>query len=384
MTARLVVAVSTLVLSLPSLSPLYSADYLWTGAVSSDWADAANWNPNTTAPGPGDHATINFGSPSILTTAIVADLDLNGGTLGGSGSLTVTNLFTWTGGTMAGMGSTTIASDAQLLISGDTTKTLDSRTLTNLGTITWSGSGNILVKNAAPLFNEGLFDIQSDATYQKDTWSAAGSFSNTGTLHKSAGTGTSTFDQIPVSCTGKLVADQGTLQINSSLTLAPTTIIDIGISGPNSPNNYGQIISPNPITLKGTLQVSYLNDYSPEPQTFYSAISAPLQGTFLNFLAPAVSDGLFLNPVYLPDRVQLELISPTPVLKTKGDFNNDGLFSFDIQGAVNQQYGVDASTNLVDWVRIQTGTIPASTVWTFADTDQLTFPQRFYRVSYNP
>jgi hypothetical protein len=52
-----------------------------------------------------------------------------------------------------------------------------------------------------------------------------------------------------------------------------------------------------------------------------------------------------------------------------------GQFSFNVSGAVNQQYVVQASTNLVDWVSVQTNTAP----FTFVDANAGQFSQRFYR-----
>jgi hypothetical protein len=52
-----------------------------------------------------------------------------------------------------------------------------------------------------------------------------------------------------------------------------------------------------------------------------------------------------------------------------------GQFSFNVSGAANQQYVVQASTNLVDWVSVQTNTAP----FTFVDPDAGQFSQRFYR-----
>jgi hypothetical protein len=52
-----------------------------------------------------------------------------------------------------------------------------------------------------------------------------------------------------------------------------------------------------------------------------------------------------------------------------------GQFSFNVSGVTNQQYVVQASTNLVDWVPVQTNTAP----FTFVDADAGQFSQRFYR-----
>jgi hypothetical protein len=52
-----------------------------------------------------------------------------------------------------------------------------------------------------------------------------------------------------------------------------------------------------------------------------------------------------------------------------------GQFSFNVSGVANQQYIVQASTNLADWVSVQTNTAP----FTFVDASAGQFSQRFYR-----
>jgi hypothetical protein len=53
----------------------------------------------------------------------------------------------------------------------------------------------------------------------------------------------------------------------------------------------------------------------------------------------------------------------------------NGQFAFGVSGVTNYQYVVQASTNLVDWISVQTNTAP----FTFVDSDTNQFGQRFYR-----
>jgi Immunoglobulin domain len=52
-----------------------------------------------------------------------------------------------------------------------------------------------------------------------------------------------------------------------------------------------------------------------------------------------------------------------------------GQFALNISGVTNYPYVVQASTNLVDWVSVQTNTAP----FTFVDSNASQFSQRFYR-----
>jgi hypothetical protein len=53
-------------------------------------------------------------------------------------------------------------------------------------------------------------------------------------------------------------------------------------------------------------------------------------------------------------------------------------FSFTVTGDTGQQYVVQASTNLLDWVSLQTNAAP----FLFADTNAAGFHQRYYRTYY--
>jgi Concanavalin A-like lectin/glucanases superfamily/Immunoglobulin domain/Fibronectin type III domain len=58
----------------------------------------------------------------------------------------------------------------------------------------------------------------------------------------------------------------------------------------------------------------------------------------------------------------------------------NGQFALSVSGVTNYQYVVQASTNLVDWVSMQTDSCP----FTFVDSNASQFRQRFYRTYYLP
>jgi hypothetical protein len=58
----------------------------------------------------------------------------------------------------------------------------------------------------------------------------------------------------------------------------------------------------------------------------------------------------------------------------------NGRYAFVVSGASGYKYMVQASTDLVNWVSIQTNTAP----FTFVDTNAGQFSQRFYRSVSNP
>lgn len=127
----------------------------------------------------GGTLTIESGAASSISN----DLTLSGGTLGGTGDLTVTGLLAWTSGTMSGLG-TTVANGG-LELSGTITKVLQ-RNLENAGTATWTGTGQIWLDGEFKNLAGATFDAQNDAIIWYS--STPGRFSNQGTFRKSAGT----------------------------------------------------------------------------------------------------------------------------------------------------------------------------------------------------
>jgi hypothetical protein len=178
-----------------------------------------------------DGGTFTFGITSLKTGA--GQLLVDGGDIVLNG--TVPGL-AWTDGRLVGS-SFTVATNGVMAISGPANKLLVRSTFCNAGTVTWSGSGqligavegysqSVLITNLA----SGLFDIQNDsAVGASDPGYGFGAyvFHNAGTLRKSMGPGATTF---PSQCafvnSGSILIEQGTivfpgLQNDGSLTVQP-------------------------------------------------------------------------------------------------------------------------------------------------------------------
>jgi hypothetical protein len=69
------------------------------------------------------------------------------------------------------------------------------------------------------------------------------------------------------------------------------------------------------------------------------------------------------------------IIPTTTTMTSVADFG--GQFGFVVNGVPGTQYVVQASTNLTDWIAIQTNTAP----FAFADTNTAGFAQRFFRLA---
>jgi hypothetical protein len=134
---------------------------------------------------------------------------------------------------MSGAGQTVVS--GTLTVSGSNNKGLDTRTLINAGTATWTGTGNIGGANDAVFINLGgaLFDAQNDATLGSSI-----TFNNAGTFRKSAGTGTTTVNAL-FSNTGTLDVETGTVKLGGTFTNFDGT---------------ADVLSDGTYLVKGTLQ----------------------------------------------------------------------------------------------------------------------------------
>jgi hypothetical protein len=194
---------------------------------------------------------LSGGSLSIAATSQISGaLTLSAGTLGGAGPTTVngglditgnfilngvlksTGIAAWRGGVLSGSG--VLTNTGTLNISGSTARSFSGVKLANAGTINWSSTGSFQINSGSQLRNlaSGLFDIQNDSTLLYAA-GLASSFSNQGTVRKSAGAGTSALS-VPFSG-GTVEVLTGTLNlsgINSStsggdFTVASGAVLDL-------------------------------------------------------------------------------------------------------------------------------------------------------------
>jgi hypothetical protein len=70
-------------------------------------------------------------------------------------------------------------------------------------------------------------------------------------------------------------------------------------------------------------------------------------------------------------------VSPSPQISGMGSSNR--LFRFSLNGLWGDNYVVQASTNLTNWVSISTNAIPACGFVVVVDPNSTNFSRRFYR-----
>ncbi len=162
----------------------------------------------------------NGGTFTLNAPGTTGQLTFSSGFLGGTATLTVSGLTTFSNGTMTGAGITQANGGALFNTAGDRRVT-DGRTLNLGGNSTWTG-GIIRVANNANINNQAgvTFDTNFDGTMGNGI-GTAGTFNNAGTFTKSAGTGTTTIGEgsgVTFNNTGTVNVNSGTLRLNSAVT----------------------------------------------------------------------------------------------------------------------------------------------------------------------
>lgn len=120
----------------------------------------------------------------------------------------------------------------------------------------------------------------------------------------------------------------------------------------------------------GTASRSY-SDVVTVGNTNSATLSGLVVGTTYYFAASSY-DGAG-NESAWSDEASYTVPSPLPALTSA--VLSGGQFSFTLAGVAGQAYVVQASTNLLDWIPVQTNTAP----FTFVDAKAAGFSRRFYR-----
>jgi len=261
-----------------------AASITWTNSSSGGWNTAANWSPNQ-VPGANDTAIItNVGVTVSLNGATGAGaiilgtsgpgtvtLSLAGQTLTLNGPLTVnpSGSFTVDGGTLSGYtnavlsgtigwtagmlgGTLTLASGSTLNITTANNHDLPNCTLTNNGTVAWA-SGTIRGGDdpGTVIYNYGLWDAQSDQTFN-DAYADSGTvFNNFGTFRKSGSTGgNTTIATTAFNNTGTIDVQTNSIIFQTDATFRPGSVFNGAGSTILSSGNFNL----NGATINSTLQ----------------------------------------------------------------------------------------------------------------------------------
>jgi hypothetical protein len=180
---------------------------------------------------------INAGTVAANADVAIGKLDMLGGTLSGTGTVTINSLMNWTNGGMSGGGRTIIPVGATLNAALPSGAGLNARTLENGGTVIWTGAGNLGFVSAVITNRAGaLFHAQGGGglTFV----SGPNRFDNAGTFRKSVNPGTLEIVDFSLSASFN---NFGTVEIQTGTLLSQTSF-----------NNRGAVNLANATTIRLT------------------------------------------------------------------------------------------------------------------------------------
>lgn len=227
------------------------ANIAWDGGAGTDsWHDANNWNPNGVPTAADDVTILDTAIAAVRITAsaaansLVSDegiaipsgsvtlvagseirglLTLSGGTLTGTGDVTITNAMTWTSGFLNRTGTTAklrVESGATLTMSGTSNRGL-SRLLevAGMGTVNYTGTDLLFGWNTGQtgtinVLANGVFNVTGEGDFNLNSGSGH-AVNNAGTFTKSgAGTTTDFGSGVPFNNNGVFTFTAGTVNLN--------------------------------------------------------------------------------------------------------------------------------------------------------------------------
>jgi hypothetical protein len=349
-----------------------------------------------------------------------------------------TAVLNWSNGTLS-LAAINIDTDATMLISGGagTSRQLSGCVLKNQGNILLQDQATVTCGTGATLNNlpSGTLDIQTDAALTFSNASPMLVINNAGRFVKSAGTqtsfiaanlnnsgtievkagalqfqglwsqtvGSTTVDAGAVlggtllSIGGGTLAGSGTIQaavVNGGVTSpggspgalslgtnqnyqqVANGVLRIELGGHNPGTQYDQLVLGGNASLAGTLELSLINGFVPQPGDQFQVLTCGSQtGRFSQINAPPVGSAVWVAH-YSSTNVSVALVNQVKVTKPVLSGGKLG-FSFDTTAGLS--YLVQASDSLdpPNWQTLEEIAADGSTKTV---SDPATEPQRFYRI----
>jgi hypothetical protein len=224
--------------------------------------------------------------PAFQNNGGITNLTLSGASL--TSTNTVTGTLTWSAGTISGP--LVVESGGVLNITGNVNL---QNVLTNAGTVTMSGPGNMILYNNNVNYQGGIYnlagalwDIQTNAIINCACYGHE-FFNNAGVFRRSQGAGPANV-QVTFTNSGTVNALVGTLNFNAGFTSLNGTL-SFGVSGLAS---FGQINFSGNVALNGTAEVAWLGGFLPAIGNSFAVLKYGSQtGTFANIALPAGTTG---------------------------------------------------------------------------------------------
>jgi hypothetical protein len=324
-----------------------------------------------------DGTTVTLNGNITLETG--ATFELASGTVNGATTLLGPGTFVWSGDYLSG--SMNIAANANLSISGSADKLLYGAVLNQAGSTVWTGSGNLVGLNGAVLTNSGLFDIRTDAAMPFGNAGVVPSIYNLGTVLKSAGGGTNLCD-FAFNNNGTVDLRSGVLALSGGYIPSSTSQLKLAIGGLAPGTQFSQLNLGGAAALAGTLSVTLTNGFSPtNGQSFAIVTYASESGQFASQQLPALPINLAWQVNYGATAVTLDVLQ-AKILNNASLLAN-GHFQFSVNGPDSSAVIIQGTTNLVDWVSLQTNA-PFTGSLLFDEAVVAAYPGRFYRAIFEP
>ncbi len=191
------------------------------------FAGGQQFNDGSSLTGPGLIQAID-GATTVSGTITLGVFELAGGSLMGS-AIIASGVLRWTGGGLRDAATLTLNPGAQLEILGPGNRDFGrgdgnssgGRVIDNYGRIIWANAGDLRGGDGAQIINRpgAIFEVKNDRSFGHNGNGDPTTFTNSGTLLKSAGTGTTSvparFNQ---DATGTIAVLSGTIVFTSSFT----------------------------------------------------------------------------------------------------------------------------------------------------------------------
>lgn len=225
------------------------------------------------------------------------------------------------------------------------------------------------MSNQASFINSGLMVLQTNCALQQLTPDCALNNQTGGIVHIAGGN--SSFS-CPFTNFGTLDSEFGTLTLNNNYTLNASSVNHFTVGGPST------VLAVPALNPAGVLSVSLTNGYTVTNGTTITLMNyGSDNGAFAVTQLPALSPSLQWKLYYGPTSLALEAMT-APVQLSAPAMLANGSFQFMFSGPPANGYWIQASTNLVDWLTLETNS-PFTGQVDFTDSAATNFSQRFYR-----
>ncbi len=175
----------------------------------------------------GAEVLLTGGTFALGGEVTVVNLELAGGTIGGSGTLH--GQVNWTSGSFAS-GFTTVATNCTLQLWDDTEKFLSGHVLCNEGRLVWSNDCRLTPASTGVISNllSGTFEVWGDGSIDRSSYAGSYTFYNLGTFRKSGGAGLTRIVALPFVNSGTIEVLTGTLVLSSGGSLGGNIVATSG------------------------------------------------------------------------------------------------------------------------------------------------------------